>query len=300
VSDANSVAQAIFEGCGANLGPLICTELEPGPVSIETRSDPPEGELAVLPISCEVEDEPLPMLSLASPVNQIAGLARRMLNDDEPDKERDLSQEDLDAMGEVFNLMSGALDQVIRESVNPTLRMQPLPWWRTTEPGDNQFDEGEFLLATGSLGIPDGPTVQLFFRFPPQLLTESTQVESAAGGGQVLLLGLEEQLQQSLRPLLESAHMQVEVVDPDADETEESHRQGDTIILAGDGDDAFERCRLLRLGNTTWTSTLILCMTEPTRSRVVRAIQCGASHVLRVPTDETTLLSVLNRVKSEN
>ncbi|MFQ5473901.1 MAG: hypothetical protein ACE5FA_13605, partial [Dehalococcoidia bacterium] len=107
--DINSVAQALFEGCGTNVGPLLGTDLESGPVSVEASSDPPEGDLAVLSIVCEVEDEPLAMLSLASPLAEIATLARRMLNDQEPDKERELSDDDVDAVGEVLNLMSGAV-----------------------------------------------------------------------------------------------------------------------------------------------------------------------------------------------
>jgi hypothetical protein len=44
---------------------------------------------------------------------------------------------------------------------------------------------------------------------------------------------------------------------------------------------------------------MILCMSEPTRSRIVRAIESGASHVLRVPADEKTVLAVLSGAKPQ-
>ncbi len=299
MSDPDSVAKAIFEGCGANLGPLIGTELESGPVEVEKLSDPPSGDLAVLPIACEVEDESLPMLHLACPLAEIATLARRMLNDEEPDKERALSTEDLDAVGEVFNLMSGALDQVIREQVNATLHPRALPWWRTSEPGENRFAEGEFLLATGSLNVSGGSRVKLLLRFPPQLLEQPAQGGENEDRKQVLLLGLAEELAQSLRSALESAQMQVEATDPGSDQVEASYERAETIFLSGEGDEALELCRRLRLDDKTWRKTTILCMQEPTRSRVVRAIECGASHVLRVPADEKMVLEVLSRPRPQ-
>lgn len=300
MNNADSVAQAIFQGCGANLGPLIGTELESGAVSVEAVPEPPEGDLAVLTIGCEVEGESLPMLYLASPLSEIVTLARRMLNDEEPDKERDLSDKDLDSVGEVLNLMSGALDQVIREQVNPTLRVTPCPWWRTSVPGDNEFEEGNYQLATGSLSIDSGSTVQLLFRFPVELLKPASDREERRIQKQVLLLGLDDQLQQSLQPLLESAQHQVEAAEPGAEDIDEVYARSGTIILSGDGDGdrAFELCRRLRLGNATWSKTTILCMAEPTRNQVIRGIESGASHVLRIPTDDKTLLRVLKRARA--
>ena len=295
MSNADSVAQAIFQGCGANLGPLIGTELESGPVSVEAASEPPKGDLAVLTIGCELEGESLPMLYLASPLSEIVTLARRMLSDEEPDKERDLSQKDLDSVSEVLNLMSGALDQVIREQVNPNLRLTPCPWWRTSEPADNKFEEGNYQLATGSLSVDSGSAVQLLFRFPVELLKPASDDEQSRIQNQVLLLGLDDQLQQSLQPLLEAAQHRVEAAEPGAENIDEVYANSGTIILSGDGDAAFELCRRLRLGNATWTKTIILCMAEPTRNQVIRGIESGASHVLRMPTDDKTLLRVLKR-----
>ncbi len=297
MTDPDSVAKAIFEGCGANLGPLIGAELESGPVQVETVSEPPEGDLAVLPISCETDDESLPLLQLASPLAEITNLARRMNIDEDPSRKDDLSPEDLEAVGEVFNLMSGAFDRVMRERVNASLRSRALPWWRTSEPGKNEFGEGEYLLASGSLQIAGGPSVKLFLRFPAQLLAESAQTQSSQGLKQALLLGLTEELQQSLRPILESAGLQVEVTHPGAEDVDEFYDRADTLFLSDEGDDALELCRLLRLADATWQCKMILCMSEPTRSRVVRAIESGASHVLHVPADEKTVLALLSGAK---
>ena len=298
--DPDSVAKSIFEGCGANLGPLIGVELESGPVQVETVSEPPEGDLAVLPISCETDDESLPLLQLASPLAEITMLARRMNSDEDPSKEEDLSLEDLEAVGEVFNLMSGAFDQVMREQVNATLRSRALPWWRTSEPGENEFGEGEFLLASGSLQVAGGSSMKLFLRFPAQLLAEGAQAQSSKGPKQALLLGLSEELRQSLRRTLESAGMKVEVTHPGAENVDDFYDRADTLFLSDEGDDALELCRLLRLADATWQSKMILCMSEPTRSRIVRAIESGASHVLRVPADEKTVLALLGGAKPQN
>ena len=299
MTDPDSVAKAIFEGCGANLGRLIGVELESGPVQVETVSEPPEGDLAVLPISCETDDESLPLLQLASPLAEITMLARRMNSDEDPSKEEDLSLEDLEAVGEVFNLMSGAFDQVMREQVNATLRSRALPWWRTSEPGENEFGEGEFLLASGSLQVAGGSSMKLFLRFPAQLLAEGAQAQSSKGPKQALLLGLSEELRQSLRRTLESAGMKVEVTHPGAENVDDFYDRADTLFLSDEGDDALELCRLLRLADATWQSKMILCMSEPTRSRIVRAIESGASHVLRVPADEKTVLAVLSGAKPQ-
>ena len=81
---------------------------------------------------------------------------------------------------------------------------------------------------------------------------------------------------------------------------DEFYDRADTLFLSDEGDDALELCRLLRLADATWQSKMILCMSEPTRSRIVRAIESGASHVLRVPADEKTVLALLGRAKPQN
>jgi len=300
MSDFNPVAEALFQGCGTNVATLIGVELEQGPVTVEETSDPPEGDLAVLPIACEMGEKSLATLSLACPLADIATLARRTLADEEPDKERELSDDELDAVGEVLNSMSGAVDQVIREHVNEDLHCRPLPWWRTPDPGDNQFEEGEFQLAKGSLSVSGGQTIQLFFRFPPRILEQDAQAKSSKRSERVLLLGFSEELCQSLGSILESARMRVETIDPAADEIEKLCSGADAVMLSGEQDDSFELCRRLRLANETWTVSTVFCMAESTQAQVVRAIESGASHVLRVPTEESTLLRVLDRCWSRS
>lgn len=297
MSDASAIAEAIFRGCAANVGPLIGLELEPGPVSTEETEEPPEGELAVLPLGCEVDGEVLATLSLSSPLSEIVTLARRMLEDDEPDKERDLTSDDLDAIGEVLNLMSGATDQVIRDQVNTNLRARPLPWWRTPEPGENSFEVGPHILARGSLSVPGGSTVQLVLRLPAQFLAQGADVQVNLSAGRVALVGLAEELRTSLQGVLESARMKVSCVERDSEEFTETCQNAATILISADDDEGFELCRNLRCANETWRTTMILCMGEPTQNSVVRALESGASHVLLVPTDETTLLRVMNQAK---
>ena len=43
MSDRQSLAQTTFEGCAANVGPLIGLELEVGEASVETSAEIPEG-----------------------------------------------------------------------------------------------------------------------------------------------------------------------------------------------------------------------------------------------------------------
>jgi hypothetical protein len=65
------------------------------------------------------------------------------------------------------------------------------------------------------------------------------------------------------------------------------------VFLAGDVEGALEACRRLRLADQTWRTPAVLCLRQPTRERVLRALAQGASHVLRIPADESALLRVL-------
>jgi chemotaxis protein CheY-P-specific phosphatase CheC len=251
----------------------------------------------VLPVTCRIDEDTLGSLTLSSPLNEIVTLGRRMLGDDQPDKERELSDDDLDAVGEVLNLMSGAVDQVLREQVNVSLHCQPLPWWRTPEPGDNQFEEGEFLLAKGSVSVPGAPVVQLFLRLPPALLEQAAEVQGQKRNGRVLLLGLEEEVRRLLTKVLEAALMDVETLEAGAAELGEASQTVDIILMA-EGDEVLDLCRQMRLANHSWTLPTVLCMREPTKDRVVDAIEAGASYVLGVPAEETTVLRVLNLASS--
>ncbi len=294
MSDLTEVAQAIFQGCGANVGPLIALDLTAGEVSTETSADAPEGELGVLPVSCEIDDKEFGTLTLSSPLSELAGLGRRMLGEEEPDKEGELSEDDLDAIGEVLNLMSGAVDQVIRDQVNASVRSRPLPWWRTSDPGENSFSEGEHHIAIAVLDVPGGVGVNLTLRLPLQLLDKGGEAEATKSSGKILLLGLEEEIQNSIQSVLIAARMEVELRALDAGDLSQALKDVDRVFMTADDEAGFERCRELRMANDTWQLPAVLCMKEPTRETVIKAVESGASHVLAVPTDEMTLLRVLN------
>ena len=296
MTDFHSLAHAIFQGCGANVGPLIDTELECSEVEIETTSEIPEGDLGVQPVTYQVDEEPIAGLTLSSPLNQIATLARRMLGAEEPDKEAELGKDELDVLGDVLNLMSGAIDQVIREQIQSSIRCRPLPWWRTPEPGQNAFEEGEFLLAKGAITVPGGVSVQLYLRVPPSLL-EQTGATSQRVQGRVMLLDVDEELQASLGGALQSARIEVIPATPDSQEPQHEYKKPDVIILSGEDETAFQLCRQLRLDNDNWHIPSIVCMKEPTREKVMAAVQAGASSVLLVPTEPTTFLRVMKAAR---
>jgi CheY-like chemotaxis protein len=285
--------EATFQGCAANVGPLIGVDLQMGEISTETTAEPPGGELAVMPLNCEADEQPLATATLSSPLAQIVTLARRMIGA-ELDKEGDLSEEDLEAIGEILNSMSGAVDECIREHLNPALQIRPLKWWRTDDPGGQSFEDGEHLLASVTIAVPDGTPVELALRLPALLRDQEGGAEAAAAAAEILLLGLKEQLLESLRPLLESARLTVHVAEPGSPEAEEALGTAAGILLSGDEPTSLELCRSLRKGNRTWHIPTVLCSSGPTKQSVIDAMEAGASHVLVIPTDEPTLLRVLN------
>jgi len=230
--------------------------------------------------------------ALSSPLTQIVTLARRMIGS-ELDKEGDLSEEDLEAIGEILNSMSGALDECIREHLNPAIRSRPLKWWRTDDPGGQAFEEGEHLLGHATITVPDGTPVDLILRLPAALWDQEGAGEAAATAAEILLLGLKEQLIESLRPLLESAHLTVHVAQPGSPEAAEVLGAVSGIVLSGEEPSSLDLCRSLRSDNRTWHIPTVLCSSGPTKKSVIDAMEAGASHVLIVPTDEPTLLRVL-------
>lgn len=295
--ESRPLAEAALKGCAANVGPLIGVDLEVGEVSIETSSEVPDGSLAVLPLSVEIDDQPFCSLTLWSPIDEVATLARRLLDDDTPDKTRPLGDDELDAVGEVLNLMSGAVDQSVRESVNPNFRSRPLTWWRTEDPGDNGFPEGEWIVASASIAIPSAGTVSVFFRISPKLFSSASETQSKRNLGSVLLLGLEQELLESLQGILSQAQLQVDVAEPATPELEELLGSSEAIFLSGDRNGGFDLLRQLRLDNRSWQVPSIFCLREPTKTSVLQAMDCGASHVMAVPTDEITVLRVLRSAK---
>lgn len=299
MSDPTEFIEATFKGCAENVGPLISLDLEVGEASCETTSDLPEGDLAVLPMSSMVDDEEFASLTLSSPIHELVSLGRRMLGDEEPDKERDLGEEDLDAVGEVLNLMSGAVDQSMRSHVNADVRTAPLPWWRSSDPGENAFGEGEQMVARTTVTVPGGGAISLVLRMPLTLLDTGASAEVSRRDGCVVLIGLDDETTTAIQKPLESARMEV-VSSPMEDGINDIVSGADLILIGGSDEESLALVRELRLHNETWSVPTILCAAEPTRETVIRALTLGAYHVYRLGGDDMTLLRTLNAAREVN
>jgi hypothetical protein len=293
------MAQGALRGCAAHVGPLIGVNLEVGEVSLETSSEVSGGPFAVLPLAVELDSKRVGDLTLGSPLDDIAVLARRMLEDPQPDKIREISEAERDAIGEVLNLMSGAVDAAVRAHWNGAAHARPLPWWRSDQPGENRLDEGEFALARAQIEIPSAGTVALWLRIPAQFGQASPAAPVSRRLGSVLLLGLDAALQAALEEVLVRAQVKVDAKAPQDPALGEALGATEAAVLSGDRGEALQLCRALRLGNSTWELPLLLCLQNPTHSSVVEAMRCGASHVLAVPADEITILRVLQLVRAE-
>jgi len=296
---ARPLAEATLKGCAANVGPLIGIDLEVGAVSIEESSEVPSGDLAVLPVSVEIDDKPLCHLQLWSPLAEIATLARRMLDDDDPDTVREINDDEADAIGEVLNLMSGAVDQSIREHVNASLRSRPVSWWRSDDPGDAKFPDGSFWIAQAAITIPAAGNIHVFFRLDPRLFQQGQEAKAKRTQGHILLIGLDSALQTSLSQILAQAQLSFDATQPGDPQLPEIMEKTDAIFVSGDGDEGLGLVRELRLQNHSWQIPSILCFAEPTKSAVIDALDAGASHVMAVPADEIAVLRVLRAARAE-
>ncbi len=296
--EATPVIQATLKGCAANVGPQIGVELEVGEIDTETSSTLPEGVLAVLPLSVEIGEDSLGFITLSAPIEEIVVLARRMLGDDEPDKERDLSSEDLEACGEVLNLMAGAADQSFREEFGEELRLEPRDWWCTNDPGEDAFAEGEHLSGVTTISVPGGPGVHLTLRFPIGIVDRAAAAQTAIVHGCVLLAGLGDGLRNEIVPILEAAKINVETVDRDAEDAAVQYARADVIVLSSDREGGLDLLRSLRKSDATWKTPSVFCLSDPTHESVVRAVECGASHLLKVPISEPDLLRILASTQS--
>jgi CheY-like chemotaxis protein len=267
-------------------------ELEVGEISAESSASIPEGELAVLPLSARMDEDDYGIATLSVPIAELATLGRRMAGEDQPDKERELSAEDLEACGKLLNLMGGAIDESFREGFGGDLRMEPLAWWRTSDPGEETFAEGEHMLGTTTVDVPDGTPVRLTLRFPEQLFKQASGA-GVAVAGPVLLVGLADELSAELEPILKAAKISVEIVDPETEGSAQKYDDASVIMLSDDRDDGLELLRSLRCSNSTWKTPLIYCLSQPTHDSVVGVMEHGASHLLKVPISEPDLLRIL-------
>lgn len=285
----------VFAGCAANVGPMIGTELEVGDAS--AAEGLPDEALAILPLGVTSGELEVAAVQLIGVQGELVSIGRRMLGDEEPDKARELSSDDFDAIGEVLNLMSAAVDQALRDGLGSGLHAKPLSWWRSDEPGENELPDSESLFGTASLSIPDGPAVRLWLVIPASLLELEATVEAETGAaGKIALIGLEESQQSVLKEILESARFEV----VSADSLSPSEGKEIELVFLGTTEAALRSCRELRLGDLTWTLPLIACCEEPTQERVVALMHDGASHVLAMPTEELTLLRILEDARRSN
>lgn len=298
--EARPLAESTLKGCAANVGPLIGVDLEVGPIDIAPDAELPDTELAVLPVSVELDDQPLCEVAVWSPLTEIATLARRLLDDGEPDKVRPINDDEVDAIGEVLNLMSGAVDQALRECVNSSLRTRPAQWWRTDDASGRALPAGEYLRAHAQIAIPGAGSVGLYFRISPKLFGKGRETRTKHRLGRVLLLGLEDELRSSLAKILAEAQVVVDSAEPDDETVSELLSTTEAIFLSGDRENAYTLVRRLRLANESWDIPSIFCLKQPSKGSVVRALDCGASYVMAVPADEISVLRVLRAARTDD
>jgi hypothetical protein len=298
VSDSNPLFEAVFDGCASQVSTLAGVELTPGEVSISTSSEAPEGDLAVLPIVVVLGQDSEVTLIVSSPLSEVVAIARRMGGESSPDeKEEEISAEDLSAAGEVLNSVSAVVDQALRENVRSDLEGRPETWWRTNDPGDHSFPDGEFVVGEAALADPDGTAFTLQVRVPPGLLElAATGVRKKSGPGRVLLAGLSEEIKTLVEKVVTAGKGEVVAADPEDPGFLRTCASADCVVLAGES--AFERCRELRIADATWQVATVICLEEPTQESVLQALDCGVSRVLRTPCSAAELKNTLRSVRS--
>jgi CheY-like chemotaxis protein len=288
------IAEKALRGCATHVAPFIGMELVVADVAISTSPTVPEGKLALLPLATARGDA---QLTLGSPLDEIAMLARHMLSAPDPDKVRELSGEELDAVGEILNLMSGAVDQVLQEQLGPRGHVRPLRWWRSDDPGSNRLPEGEATQANASIQLPNGAKVGVWLRIPTRLTAAPEQVAPSVEGRRALLLGLDAALQAAFEAALGRLELAVELHEPGSEAFAEALEHTDLIVLSADTPEGIALCRSLRLDNASWRIPVVACLAEPTRSSVTACVDAGASHVLAVPADEAQIDRILQRAR---
>ena len=297
MSDTTAFLQAIFGACASHLAPTVGVDLAPGDISAETCAEPPTGDLAVLPLAVEAGGKTL-TLTLSAPLTGMAMLARRMLGEnDTDDKETEIGDEVLDAIGEVLGLMGGAVDQSLQGLCE--VGASPGSWWRSDAPGDDQFEEGQFLLGTATLSAPDNPPVPVHLRIPIELL-DLAGGDGFAGStpGPFGLLELPEDLRGKVESALAEAGAEVLTIEREDPSLLERCAKLSMVIVGSDPD--LEFCTRLRTANETWAIPTLLCLPEPTRADVLEALDRGASHVLALPiADDGDLLKVIVSAESQ-
>jgi CheY-like chemotaxis protein len=288
------LVEKALQGCATNVAPFIGVELVVGEISVTTSTSVPDGTFAVLPL---VTDAGNVQLTLASALEDIGVLARHMIGAPDPDKVRELGKEELNAVGELLNLMSGAVDTAAREELGPRAHVRPLRWWRSDEPGENRFPEGEATIASAEIQIPGSAKVSIWLRLPREFTSPTAQSAPTARRATVLLISIEAALRAELERVFGRAQLTVAAHERADEALREVMHQADVIVIPGDSAEELELCRQIRLGNETWQIPVLACLQEPSHSSVVACMEAGASHVLAVPADDVQLLRVLQQAR---
>jgi chemotaxis protein CheY-P-specific phosphatase CheC len=276
----------------------VGVELAVASISVEgAPSVTGDVTVAMLPLSAELDGSPVGELALLCPLDELATLARRMLDDPEPDKVRALSRDERDAVGEVLNLMSGALDAAVREALDERMHARPRAWRDSSEPGGTEpASPAEFALAHAVLQISGAGSVRLWLRVPAELATEPP-VRPSTQRRRVLLLGLAAEQTSALEAVLSGARFDVAARPADAPDLDEVIGSVHAILLGG-GAQGGEVCRSLRLANGSWAAAIVACLEKPSRADVIQAMSCGASHVLALPASQIDVLRVLELART--
>jgi hypothetical protein len=288
---------AACEALSATIGsPLAPGAFEAG------EGQPPEGAHGVLPVDVLEGQRKIGRVELASPLYDLARLGRRMLGSEDPDKERELTAEDLDAAGQVLTQLGGAVEAALR-SVRADLRGRPGRWWRSDEGGgEERFpSRDDRAHHRGAMLLSDQSSIALHVLHPAALLERCAAASTAAPVRTVVvMLGIPDALREGLSAALSSSGLEAKHQEPGAPETEEELAAARAILIGEQLEAPLQLVRRLRLADTTWTVPSVLCCANPSRSLVLDAIADGASHVLRVPCEPADLLRTLEPRKGSD
>jgi DNA-binding NarL/FixJ family response regulator len=148
------------------------------------------------------------------------------------------------------------------------------------------------VIGEASLAAEDGTSVSFHLRIPPGLLEASASGRKKRGGlARVTVSALDDATGKLVESLVAGAKGELESVDAGDPDFVRRCASADSIVLGGES--GMDRCRELRLADSTWQIPVLLVLEEPTRERVLQALDCGASWVLRAPCEEAELAKAL-------
>jgi hypothetical protein len=284
-----ALAQAVVAGCAAALGPLLGMELEVGPVEPLGSSALGPGPLAQQPVVLARDRRERGELQLLSPLQPLAGVARRMLAEEDARAKAELAPGDLDAIAEILGLWAGAVQQALTARGGADWQAQAGRWRQVEEASPPPGSSG----WRGWIALPGQEPVPLGLWLPGGLLEGGSTQAGDPAGRRVLLVGIEEGRAAPLVGALEAAQREVQQIPGDDPELAAACRAADVLLLSASDARALSLARGIRTARDTWTRPVVLCADSPTRSLVVRALHAGVSHVLVLPAEPAELLRVI-------